>query len=54
LREAGSKLTDRINAIVVIEVREADAVTSPIYDDGQTSEAEVIRMFRDRFAQLYG
>ena len=54
LREAGSTLTDRVNAIVVIEVREAKAVTSPIYDDGQASEAEVIQMFRDRFAQLYG
>jgi uncharacterized protein len=50
LREAGSSLADRVNAIVVIEVREARPLTSPIYDDGDLSEADVIRMFRERFA----
>ena len=54
LREAGSTLADRINAVVVIEVREAQALTSPIYDDAVTTEADVIRVFRDRFARLHG
>lgn len=53
LREAGSKLVDRVNAIVVIEVREARAVVSPAYDDGVATEADMIRMFQTRFARLH-
>ncbi len=53
LRAAGSKLVDRIRTIVVIEVREAHPIVSPVYDDG-TTEAEVIRNFQARFAQLHG
>jgi predicted pyridoxine 5'-phosphate oxidase superfamily flavin-nucleotide-binding protein len=52
LREAGSKLLDRINAIVVIEVRQVRAVVSPAYDDGATTETGMIRMFQARFARL--
>jgi predicted pyridoxine 5'-phosphate oxidase superfamily flavin-nucleotide-binding protein len=48
LREAGSTLVDRIKAIVVIEVLEARAVVSPVYDDGRLTEADVARMFRER------
>ena len=53
LREAGSTLVDRVNAIVVIEVREARAVVSPVYDDGIVTEADVSRTFQSRFARLH-
>lgn len=53
LHEAGSTLVDRVNAIVVIEVREAQALVSPAYDDGSVTEAEMIRTFRARFARLH-
>jgi uncharacterized protein len=48
LRAAGSRLADRVRAIVVIEVAEARPLISPVYDDGVTTEAEVVRMFRAR------
>ena len=51
LRTAGSGLAARVRAIVVIEVREARPLTSPIYDDGVTTEAEVSERFRARFAR---
>jgi predicted pyridoxine 5'-phosphate oxidase superfamily flavin-nucleotide-binding protein len=54
LREAGSTQGDRVDAVVVIEVREARALVSPVYDDGTATEAEVIRTFQARFAQLHG
>jgi uncharacterized protein len=50
LREAGSSLIERAQAIVVLEVRLARPIVSPVYDDGVTTEAEVRRMFRQRFA----
>ena len=50
LREAGSSLIHRVNAVVVIEVREVRPLTSPVYDDGSVTEADVVRTFRDRFA----
>jgi uncharacterized protein len=53
LREAGSKLSERVNAIVVIEVRQARALVSPAYDDGTTSETDMIRTFQARFARLH-
>ena len=53
LCRAGSRLADRVHAIVVIEVREARPLISPAYDDG-TTEAEVIATHRVRFARLYG
>jgi uncharacterized protein len=53
LRAAGSTLVDRVNAIVVIEVREARAVVSPAYDDGMATEADMIRRFQTRFARLH-
>ena len=49
LRAAGSTLVDRVKAIVVIEVREARPLISPAYDDGTVTEAEIIRVFRERF-----
>lgn len=54
MREAGSTLGDRVDAVVVIEVREARALVSPVYDDGMATEAEVIRTFQARFARLHG
>jgi predicted pyridoxine 5'-phosphate oxidase superfamily flavin-nucleotide-binding protein len=53
LRKAGSTLLDRVNAIVVIEVREARAVVSPAYDDGVATEADMVRTFQTRFARLH-
>jgi predicted pyridoxine 5'-phosphate oxidase superfamily flavin-nucleotide-binding protein len=53
LREAGSTLVDRVRTIGVIKVREARALISPVYDDGALSEAEVVEMFRARFAALH-
>lgn len=38
----------------VIEVREARALVSPAYDDGITTEADVIATHRARFARLHG
>jgi hypothetical protein len=54
MREAGSTQVDRVDAIVVIEVREARALVSPVYDDGMATEAEVIQTFQARFARLHG
>lgn len=51
LRQAGSGLVDRVRAVVVLEVRTARSLISPIYDDGSTSEDEVVRVYRARFAQ---
>jgi uncharacterized protein len=48
MREAGSTLVDRVKAIVLIKVREARPLVSPIYDDGRTTEDEVIAAHRTR------
>ena len=53
LREDGSKLADRARAIVVIEVRQARPLVSPIYDDGTMTESDVVRIFEARFARLH-
>jgi hypothetical protein len=53
LREAGSTLADRVNAVVLIEVRDARPVVSPAYDDGTVTEADMVRTFRARFAELH-
>jgi predicted pyridoxine 5'-phosphate oxidase superfamily flavin-nucleotide-binding protein len=52
LRAAGSTLMHRVNAIVVIEVRQARPVVSPAYDDGTLTEADVRAIHRARFARL--
>ena len=43
---------DRIKAIVVIEVQQVQPLVSPAYDDGTTSEADMVKTFEARFAQL--
>jgi uncharacterized protein len=54
LRHEGSTtLLDRVRAIVVIEVRQAQPLVSPVYDDGNTSEAEVLSRFEEKFARLH-
>ena len=53
MRRAGSTLVDRVNAIVVIDVREARPLVSPAYDNGSVSETELIRTFKRRFAELH-
>jgi uncharacterized protein len=53
LRAAGSKLTERVQAIVVIEVQHAAPLVSPAYDDGATTEADLLQAHRARFARLH-
>ena len=53
LRAAGSTLTGRAGAIVVIEVRHAAPLVSPAYDDGTATEADIFQAHRARFARLH-
>src|SRR4051794_12053430 len=53
MREAGSKLVDRAKAIVVVEVRDARPLTSPVYDDGSVTEEQVADMYRARMGGLH-
>jgi uncharacterized protein len=53
MRADGSKLTERVEAIVVIEVRHAAPLVSPAYDDGATTEADMLESQRARFARLH-
>lgn len=52
LRSGGSRLVDRVRAIVLLEVRLARPITSPAYDTG-ADEAQLIRAFRARFDELH-
>ena len=52
VRADGSKLTGRVKAIVVIEVRDAAPLVSPAYDDGATTEAEMLESRWARFTRL--
>ena len=42
MRADGSKLTGRVKAIVMIEVRDAAPLVSPAYDDGVMTEADML------------
>jgi len=53
MRADGSKLTGRIKAVVVIEVRHAEPLISPAYDDGTTTEADILETHRAGFAGLH-
>ena len=53
LREAGSTVVDRVSTIVLIEVREARALSSPVYDDAAVTEAEIVQRFQAHFAGLH-
>ncbi len=53
MRAGGSKLTGRVKAIVVIEVQHAEPLISPVYDDGTTTEADMLEIHRARFASLH-
>jgi uncharacterized protein len=54
LREEGFETSEeRIQAIVVIEVRDASPLISPAYDDGTRTEAEIVRAWQERFARLH-
>ena len=52
MRADGSKLTGRVKAIIVIEVRHAAPLVSPAYDDGTTTEAEMLESQWARFTRL--
>ena len=53
MRADGSKLTGRVMAIVMIEVRDAAPLVSPAYDDGVMTEADMLETQRARFARLH-
>ena len=53
MRAADSKLTGGVGAIVVIEVQRAEPLISPAYDDGTTTEADILEIHRGRFAGLH-
>jgi predicted pyridoxine 5'-phosphate oxidase superfamily flavin-nucleotide-binding protein len=53
MRADGSKLTERVQAIVVIQVQDAAPLVSPAYDDGATTEADMLAAQRARFARLH-
>jgi hypothetical protein len=53
MRADGSKLTERVEAIVVIKVQHAAPLVSPAYDDGATTEAEMLATQRARFSRLH-
>lgn len=53
LRAGGSTHTDRAQVVVVIDVRSASPLVSPVYDDGATTEAEVVEAHRARFSSLH-
>jgi uncharacterized protein len=53
VREAGFTTSpDRMRAIVVIRVRQARPLVSPVYDDGARDEADVARQWADHFGRL--
>jgi hypothetical protein len=53
MRAGGSTAMDRVDTIVVIEVRQAAPLISPAYDDGTTTEAELIERYRGYFTALH-
>ncbi len=53
MRAGGSRLAERVKAIIVIEVQHAEPLISPVYDDGTTAEADVLDTHRARFARLH-
>ena len=52
LRHEGLTNLERAHAIVVVAVREARRLVSPIYDDRTMSEEDVVRIFRGRLGQV--
>jgi len=53
MRADGSKLTGRVQVIVMIEVQDAAPLVSPAYDDGVTTESDMLETQRARFARLH-
>jgi hypothetical protein len=43
----------RVEVIIVIEVQHAGPLVSPAYDDGTTTEADMLRTHRATFARLH-
>jgi ADP-ribose pyrophosphatase YjhB (NUDIX family)/predicted pyridoxine 5'-phosphate oxidase superfamily flavin-nucleotide-binding protein len=54
MREAGSTLVERVKTIVVVEVREARPLVSPVYDGGRVTEEEIVRIYSERYAGRRG
>jgi predicted pyridoxine 5'-phosphate oxidase superfamily flavin-nucleotide-binding protein len=53
MRTAGSKLADRAQSIIVLEVAHTEPVISPAYDDGTVTEADVLALHQARYAALH-
>jgi uncharacterized protein len=53
LRASGSTLADRIKAIVVIQIKHAAPLISPVYDHGITTEVDVFKAHQARFARFH-
>jgi hypothetical protein len=52
LMASGSATSDRANTIVLIQVRSASPLISPVYD-GATTESDVVEAHRARFMRLH-
>ena len=46
-------MVGRVEAIVIIEVQQSEPLVSPAYDDGATTEADMLETQRARFARLH-
>jgi predicted pyridoxine 5'-phosphate oxidase superfamily flavin-nucleotide-binding protein len=54
LHAQGSTLqAERVNAIVIIEVQDANPLISPAYDDPDTTELDQLRTYQTRYARLH-
>lgn len=45
-------LAERISALVLIDVTEAEHITTPPYDDGVTEE-EMVALYKSKFSEIY-
>jgi len=52
LERIRSSFAPRVRTVVVIAVEKASALTSPSYDDGRTTEAELRKSWTARFRKL--
>jgi uncharacterized protein len=52
LEKLRSSFADRVRTVVVVTVEKAAPLTSPSYDDGRTTEAELRRSWTARFRKL--
>jgi uncharacterized protein len=53
LTDGGTRLAGRATAIVLMKVESVAPLVSPIYDDGTTTEEDVLASYRTRYARLH-